>query len=73
MSETATKTPITDIMPILATIGARSWEQFKSVEINFAAHYVVEVWEDVFNFHLLPALYKKSNKWLLIQNYSVKH
>ncbi|WP_017655396.1 hypothetical protein [Fortiea contorta] len=73
MSETATQIPITAIIPMLTAIGDRSWEQFKTLEINFASRYGVEVWEDVFNFRLLPALDKESNRWLLVQKCNVKH
>jgi len=38
MIETATQIPITDIMPMLTAIGDRSWEKFKTLEINFAVH-----------------------------------
>ncbi|MBN3945543.1 MAG: hypothetical protein HWQ38_03220 [Nostoc sp. NMS7] len=70
MSETATQIPITTIIPMLMAIGDRSWQQFKALEINFAQEYGVEVWEDVFNFRLLPALDKESNRWLLVQKCS---
>jgi hypothetical protein len=70
MSETATQIPITAIIPMLMAIGDRSWQQFKALEINFAQEYGVEVWEDVFNFRLLPALDKESNRWLLVQKCS---
>lgn len=70
MSETATQIPITAIIPMLTAIGDRSWQQFKALEINFAQEYGVEVWEDVFNFRLLPALDKESNRWLLVQKCS---
>jgi hypothetical protein len=70
MSETATQIPITAIIPMLAAIGDRQWEHFKALEINFAQEYGVEVWEDVFNFRLLPALDRESNRWLLIQKCS---
>lgn len=66
MSETAPQIPITDIILMLTAISDRSWEQFKALEINFASRYGVEVWEDIFNFRLLPALDKESNKWLLV-------
>ncbi|UKP01530.1 hypothetical protein [Nostoc sp. UHCC 0870] len=70
MSETATQIPITAIIPMLTAIGDRSWQQFKALEINFAQEYGVEVWEDVFNFRLLPALDKESKRWLLVQKCS---
>ncbi len=70
MSETATQIPISAIIPMLTAISDRYWEQFKTLEINFAQEYGVEVWEDVFNFRLLPALDKESNRWLLVQKCS---
>jgi hypothetical protein len=67
MSETATQVPITTIVPMLTAISDRNWEQFKKLERDFVNQYGVDVWEDVFNFRLKPALDKDSDRWLLIQ------
>jgi hypothetical protein len=67
MSETATQVPITTIVPMLTAISDRNWEQFKKLERDFVDQYGVDVWEDVFNFRLKPALDKDSDRWLLIQ------
>ena len=67
MSETATQVPITTIVPMLTAISDRNWEQFKKLERDFVNQYCVDVWEDVFNFRLKPALDKDSYRWLLIQ------
>ncbi|MBR8837689.1 MAG: hypothetical protein DSM106950_27700 [Stigonema ocellatum SAG 48.90 = DSM 106950] len=64
---TSTSIPITTIIPIFAAIGDRSWEQFKELEQAFVSEYGVSVWQEVFNFRLLPALDKDSNRWLLVQ------
>jgi hypothetical protein len=69
MSETATQVPITTIVPMLTAISDRNWEQFKKLERDFVNQYGVDVWEDVFNFRLKPALDKDSDRWLLIQWY----
>ncbi|BAY95971.1 MULTISPECIES: hypothetical protein [unclassified Tolypothrix] len=70
MTETATQIPLTAILPMLAAISERDYARFKELEINFASIYGVEVWEDVFNFRLKPALDKDSDRWLLIQKCS---
>ena len=70
MSETATQVPITTIVPMLTAISDRNWEQFKKLERDFVNQYGVDVWEDVFNFRLKPALDKNSDRWLLIQKCS---
>jgi hypothetical protein len=67
MSETATQVPIATIVPMLTAISDRNWEQFKKLERDFVNQYGVDVWEDVFNFRLKPALDKGSDRWLLIQ------
>ena len=67
MSETATQVPITTSVPMLTAISDRNWEQFKKLERDFVNQYGVDVWEDVFNFRLKPALDKDSDRWLLIQ------
>jgi len=64
---TSTSIPITTIIPMFTAIGDRSWEQFKELEQAFVNEYGVSVWEEVFNFRLLPALDKDSNRWLLVQ------
>jgi hypothetical protein len=63
----ATQIPITTIIPILTAIGSRSWQQFKDLEADFCTVYGVSVWQEVFNFRVLPALDKDSNRWLLVQ------
>ncbi|MFM6685332.1 MAG: hypothetical protein ACKPH9_04760 [Dolichospermum sp.] len=67
MSETATQVPINTIVPMLTAISDRNWEQFKKLERDFVNQYDVDVWEDVFNFRLKPALDKDSDRWLLVQ------
>lgn len=67
MTETATLVPITDLMPMFAAIGERDWSRFQELEREFANQHGVEVWEDVFNFRLKPALDKESDRWLLVQ------
>ena len=67
MTETATQVPITTIVPMLNAISDRNWQQFKNLEVDFVSQYGVDVWEDVFNFRLKPALDKNSDRWLLIQ------
>ncbi|HLO87985.1 MAG TPA: hypothetical protein VK203_23690 [Nostocaceae cyanobacterium] len=67
MSEAATLIPVSIIIDMLTAINNRNWQQFKDLEINFAQEHGVEVWQDVFNFRLLPALDKDSKSWLLVQ------
>jgi hypothetical protein len=67
MSETATQVPITTLVPMLTAISDRNWQQFKNLEADFVSQYGVDVWEEVFNFRLKPALDKDSDRWLLIQ------
>ncbi|MTJ15345.1 hypothetical protein FJR11_22830 [Anabaena sp. UHCC 0187] len=70
MSTVATQVPITTIVPMLTAISDRNWQQFKNLEVNFVSQYGVDVWEEVFNFRLKPALDKDSDRWLLIQKCS---
>ena len=70
MSETAVQIPVTTVIAMLVAIAERNWQQFKSLEFNFVEQYGVDVWEEVFNFRLKPALDKESDKWLLIQKCS---
>ncbi|MEH2370270.1 hypothetical protein [Nostoc sp.] len=63
----AAQVSITTILPMLTAIANRQWQQFKELEANFVSQYGVEVWQDVFNFRLKPALDKDSGRWLLIQ------
>ncbi|MBW4686353.1 MAG: hypothetical protein KME40_14935 [Komarekiella atlantica HA4396-MV6] len=67
MIPVATQVSITAIIPILTAIGNRQWEQFKELEADFVSQYGVEVWQEVFNFRLKPALDKDSDRWLLTQ------
>lgn len=70
MTETATIIPLTALIPMLTAISDRDYPRFKELEIDFASSHGVNVWEDVFNFRLMPVLDKESNRWLLIQKCS---
>lgn len=76
MTETATKIPLSAVMPMFTAISDRDWEGFKVLEAEFANNHGVETWADVFNFRILPALDQESKRWFLIQKcskgYSVK-
>ncbi|MEH2012082.1 hypothetical protein [Nostoc sp.] len=67
MTPVAAQVSITAIIPMLTAIGNRQWEQFKELEADFVSQYGIEVWQEVFNFRLKPALDKDSDRWLLIQ------
>ncbi|MTJ07738.1 MULTISPECIES: hypothetical protein [unclassified Anabaena] len=67
MITVATQVPINTIVPMLIAISDRNWEQFKTLESDFVDQYGVDVWEEVFNFRLKPALDKDSDRWLLVQ------
>ncbi|NJL63547.1 MAG: hypothetical protein HC903_19070 [Methylacidiphilales bacterium] len=67
MNETATLVPVNIVIPMLTAISDRNWTQFKKLESEFVSQYGVEVWADVFNFRLKPALDKDSDRWLLVQ------
>jgi hypothetical protein len=71
MSETAVQVPVTTVISMLVAIAERNWQQFKSLEFSFVDQYGIDVWEEVFNFRLKPALDKDSDKWLLIQKCSI--
>lgn len=70
MSETATLIPLSAVMPIFAAISDRDWERFNELELDFANSHGVEIWADVFNFRILPALDKESKRWFLVQKCS---
>jgi hypothetical protein len=70
MSETATQIPLSIVIPMFTAISDRNYERFNRLEWDFANTHGVEVWQDVFNFRVLPALDKDSKKWLLIQKCS---
>jgi len=67
ISETATLVPVSIVITMLTAIDKRDWAEFKNLEAEFVDQYGIEVWEDVFNFRLKPALDKDSDRWLLIQ------
>ncbi|BAY13746.1 hypothetical protein [Calothrix sp. NIES-2098] len=59
--------PVSVIIPIFTAISDRQWEKFQELEANFVLQHGVEVWQEVFNFRIKPALDKESDRWLLIQ------
>jgi hypothetical protein len=62
---TANQIPVGTIIPMLTAIHDRDYSCFKELEQVFVVQYGVEVWQDVFNFRVLPALDQQSNRWLL--------
>jgi hypothetical protein len=71
MTETATQIPLSTVIPMFTAISDRDWTRFKKLEADFVDQYGIEVWEDVFNFRVLPALDKESKRWFLIQKCSM--
>jgi hypothetical protein len=67
MPEKPTEIPVSVIIPIFTAISDRQWEKFQTLEADFVLQYGVEVWQEVFNFRVKPALDKESDRWLLIQ------
>lgn len=64
---TATQIPVSDIIDMLAAIGNRNYSRFLELENAFVSQHSQEVWQEVFNFRLLPALDKPASQWLLVQ------
>ncbi|MBW4614436.1 MAG: hypothetical protein KME21_14420 [Desmonostoc vinosum HA7617-LM4] len=56
-----------EIIDMLAAIGNKDYARFQELEQAFVSQYGEEVWEQVFNFRVLPALDKPASKWLLAQ------
>ncbi|BAY22698.1 hypothetical protein NIES2100_24610 [Calothrix sp. NIES-2100] len=67
MTSLPTEISVNTIIPIFTAIGDRHWQTFKDLEADFISQHGVEVWQEVFNFRVLPALDKDSSRWLLIQ------
>lgn len=61
----AGQVPLNKIISFLDAIANRDFAQFKYLERAFVSQYQVEVWEEYFNFRLLPSLDKDSSNWLL--------
>ncbi|AFY35355.1 hypothetical protein [Calothrix sp. PCC 7507] len=64
---TATQIPVNNIVSMLVAIGNKDYAQFQELEQAFVSQHGEEVWEQVFNFRVLPALDKPANQWLLVQ------
>lgn len=67
---TATKIPVNNLIDMLAAIGTRDYSRFQELEQVFVSQYGEEVWQEVFNFRVLPALDKPTSQWLLAQWFS---
>ena len=63
----ATQIPVNDIIDMLAAVGNRNYPRFQEIENAFVSQHSEEVWQEVFNFRLLPALDKAASQWLLVQ------
>ncbi|AKG23782.1 hypothetical protein [Calothrix sp. 336/3] len=64
---TATQIPINDIVGMLTAIGNQDYTHFQELEQAFVSQHGEEVWEQVFNFRVLPALDKPASQWLFTQ------
>ncbi|PHJ57178.1 hypothetical protein VF14_21715 [Nostoc linckia z18] len=64
---TATQIPVNDILSMFAAIGNKDYAYFQELEQAFVSQHGEEVWEQVFNFRVLPALDKPASQWLLAQ------
>ena len=62
---TATQIPVNDIFDMLVAIGNRNYSRFLELENAFVSQHSQEVWQEVFNFRLLPAQDKPASQWLL--------
>jgi hypothetical protein len=63
LTETA-KVPLKQMISLLESIEAGNYSLFQELENAFIAKYGIEVWEEYFNFHLLPSLDDVSKSWL---------
>lgn len=64
---TATQIPVNDIIGMLTAIGNKDYARFQELEQAFVSRHGEEVWQEVFNFRILPALDKGASQWLLAQ------
>jgi hypothetical protein len=64
---TTTQIPVSVLITMLTAISDRNYAQFRQLESDFVLSYGVGVWQEFFNFRLLPALDKPSSNWLLVQ------
>ncbi len=63
----ATQIPVNDLIELLTAIGNRSYLKFQELEKAFVSQHGEEVWQEVFNFRILPVLDKSTSQWLLTQ------
>lgn len=56
---------VVELISFLVAIGCRDISQFRLLEKTFVKRHGVEVWEEYFNFRILPSLDNGSNNWLL--------
>ncbi|MEG3879316.1 hypothetical protein QT972_18345 [Microcoleus sp. herbarium7] len=63
----ATQIPINDLVGMLTAVGNRDYTRFQELEQTFTFQHGEEVWQEVFNFRILPALDKPTSQWLLAQ------
>ncbi|MBO0348145.1 hypothetical protein J0895_03315 [Phormidium pseudopriestleyi FRX01] len=63
LTETA-KVPLKQMISLLESIESSNYSLFQDLEKAFIAKYGIEVWEEYFNFHLLPSLDDLSKTWL---------
>jgi len=63
----ATQIPINDLVGMLESVGNKDYTHFQELEQFFVSQHGEEVWQEVFNFRILPALDRPANQWLLAQ------
>jgi hypothetical protein len=61
----AVQIPVSTIISILTAINDRDYARFKELQTTFVEQHGIEVWQDVFQCRVVPALDQQSNRWLL--------
>ena len=64
---TAAQIPVNDLIDMLIAIGERDYSKFLKLEDTFVSQHGEDVWQEVFNFRILPALDRPASQWLLGQ------
>lgn len=69
MDYKTSKIPVSEAIPFLKAISDRNWREFCNQELLFIAVKncsleSIKLWEDVFNFQILPALDEDSRTWI---------
>ncbi|MBW4604912.1 MAG: hypothetical protein KME29_36510 [Calothrix sp. FI2-JRJ7] len=70
---TAIKIPVFDLIEMITAVRNHDYTSFQDLESSFVSQHGEDVWQEVFNFRIMPVLDQDTSQWLSAGINSVKN